>query len=44
MSGACRTDGDDHRRAADPARADRACGMVGFALKIREKIYIILIL
>ena len=32
------------RRAADPARADRACGMVGFALKNCEKIYIILIL
>ena len=32
------------RRTADSARADRACGMVGFALKICEKIYIILIL
>ena len=32
------------RHIPDPARADRACGMVGFALKNCEKIYIILIL
>ena len=32
------------RRTADSARADRTCGMVGFALKNCEKIYIILIL